>query len=198
MISQRIRFAWNDHRGLCVAPGVLALIVAAVFVGRALAPGGSASAVTSQVEIQTATPSASNSSSSTHVIHWQDDVKYAKFLLKNVGASKVDIANASCNSQTLGQYFFKVFDEAGVAVASNVKATADAAKVSEDDVTFTCRYTAYVTVDDARRYRAERTSENFETTWQYPIVREYSLIDKSTLAGDGWVWVSKGGYKKNA
>ena len=134
--------------------------------------------------------SASESSSSTHLIHWQDEVTYSYPNANN--------AALSCNVDPRAYYYFKVFNEAGVAVASDLKATAtaDAPKVSEDSNRLTCRYTADVVVDDAKRYRAERVADNFEATWQYPTVLEYSFIEKSTLAANGWVWATKGGYPK--
>ena len=177
-----------DRRCLVLAP-MLIVIIAGCGGSRARSDSASAGATTD-------VPSGVSASGGTHVIHWQDDLTYGKYLLENEGLTKAQIDAVECGSKEFGHYFFKVFNEAGVAVTSDVEATADAAKVREDNVTFTCHYTVDMTVDDAKRYRAERTASSYEASSQYPTVLEYSFIETSTLAGSGWVWSSTGGSKK--
>ena len=134
--------------------------------------------------------------SAPHTITWVDEIRYSKLSWElRLGEIPAGLGDA-CNTSGFGQYWFTVYDEAGTAVSSEAQALAEPAPVTNTATDFVCRYNVTITVDDARRYRAERTAGNFEYPWSYPDVLEYSFIEKAALQSAQWTWRVNGGAKK--
>jgi hypothetical protein len=130
----------------------------------------------------------------TNEVLWVDDIAMSKSKMDPILKEK--LVNPPCNTQGWGITFVTIFNESGTAVASPAAVTADPDPVANDESSFTCRYRATIRVDDAKRYRAERSAGNFEVYADYPATMEYSFVDRAALASNGWKWQSQGGSTK--